>query len=96
LTYHDVDGTTYAYVPRPFGLVQGPVGYAEACYKGYKLRREREHFLWEVDAREDGGVVPTSLRCKFTNIAMAKAFIRSYLIEEDAKKKKRDARKFEN
>jgi hypothetical protein len=96
VTYHTPDGTVYTYIQHPHDPVQGPLGYADASYQGYRLRREREHFLWEIYAREDGGIVPARLRCRFTNLGMAKAFLRSYLVEEETKKKQRNARKFAN
>jgi hypothetical protein len=96
VTYHTPSGTSYTFIPHPREPVQGAVGCAEATYQDYKFRREPEHFLWEIYAREDGGIVPARLRCRFTNLGMAKAFLRSYLIEEEAKNKKRNATKFKN
>ena len=94
VTYHAPDGTIYNFIPHPHEPVQGAVAFAEASYHGYKFKRE--HFLWEIYAKEDGGVVPAGLRCRFARLGMAKAFLTNYLIEEETKKKKRDARKFEN
>jgi hypothetical protein len=93
-SYHSQDGTVYTYVPYQHPPIQGAAGYADATYQGYKFRREPEYFLWEIYAREDGGIVPAKLRCKFTSLAMAKTFLIGYLAEEEAKKEKRDAREF--
>ena len=81
----------FIYQPRPGD--EGPLGYAMAEYRGFKLRREREYFLWEVYETEQGTNVPEKLRSKFSNIKIAQSSIDKFLKELEHKEKARDEKK---
>jgi hypothetical protein len=97
VSYHNPAPQTLApelafiYTPRPGD--EGPLGYAMAEYRGFKLRREREYFLWEVYQAVDSTNVPERLRSKFSNIKIAQSAIDKFLKELELKEKTRDEKK---
>jgi hypothetical protein len=92
-TYHnpkpvDEPDIAFTYVTPPSGPdVHAPIGYALAEYKGYRIRRDPEHFLWEV-YNTDGTPIPEKLQSKFSNTRLIMQTIDKYIIEAQQRKLK--------
>ena len=78
----------FTYVPSPEGPeVHAPIGYALAEYKGWRIRRDPEHFLWEV-YNTDGTPIPEKLQSRFSNTRLIMQAIDKYTVEAQQRKLK--------